>query len=132
MFGFTRKESGVLLFLIVTFIVGMGIQLYRRHWAPLPDIINKEHASEYTASIEPVNQNIAIQKYDTEKPLLISLNRADKTELEKLPGVGPITAERIIAYRIENGSFQSIEELTKVKGVGEKTFQKLEPYLKLN
>jgi comEA protein len=132
MFGFTRKESGVLLFLISTFTIGMGIQIYRRHWAQLPVTINEEQASNFTTSVEPVHQNTALQTFDTENPIYISLNHATKTELEKLPGVGPVTAKRIIAYRMQNGSFHSIKDLTKVKGVGEKTLQKIEPYIKLN
>lgn len=132
MFGFTRKESGLLLFLITTFIVGMGIQLYRTHVSPLPCIVSEERSSICTASVEPAYPNKSSVFIDEEKMICISLNHSNKTDLEKLPGIGPKTAERIIAYRTQNGAFLSIEELTKVKGIGEKTFQKLEPYLKLN
>ena len=56
---------------------------------------------------------------------LININTADSTELQKLTGVGPSTAEKIITYRNEFGKFKGIEELMNVSGIGEKTFAKL-------
>lgn len=56
---------------------------------------------------------------------LINLNTADSTELQKLSGVGPATAEKILAYRREYGQFNKIEDLMNVSGIGEKTFAKL-------
>ena len=55
----------------------------------------------------------------------VNINTASATELEKLPGIGPKTAGRIIEYRQKNGSFKKIEELMNVRGVGEKNFLKL-------
>ena len=55
----------------------------------------------------------------------VNINTADKEVLSSLTGVGPVTAERIIEYREKNGPFKSKEEITKVKGIGEKTFQKI-------
>lgn len=49
----------------------------------------------------------------------ISLNRADATQLQDLPGVGPVLAERIVAYREANGPFQTVEDLLGVPGIGE-------------
>ncbi len=131
--GFTRKEAGVLLFLILTFIVGMGIHVYHQHWAPLPAHVTETDVSEIISSSEPIHQKEGIQSSETEKLAgCISLNRAGKEELERVPGIGPVTAERIVAYRDGNGSFQTIEELIKVQGIGKKTVKKLKPYLQLN
>lgn len=55
----------------------------------------------------------------------ISINKADKTELDKLPGIGPAMAERIIEYRQANGAFKNLEELKNVPGIGEAKFNKL-------
>ncbi len=55
----------------------------------------------------------------------ININTASASELERLPGIGPKTAGRIVEYRQKNGSFKKIEELMNVRGVGEKNFLKL-------
>lgn len=62
-------------------------------------------------------------------PKDVNINTADKEQLIALPGIGPKTAEAIVAYRKENGNFKSLEELTKVKGIGDKTLEKIKPYL---
>jgi len=59
----------------------------------------------------------------------VNLNTATVTELMQLPRVGPKTAQRIIAFRVEHGPFQRPEDLMAVKGIGEKTFQRLRPYI---
>ena len=71
--------------------------------------------SEYK-SIEPIQQN---------RDELINLNTASQSELESLPGIGPVTAERIIAYREENGPFASIEDIEKVPGIGPAKFDQV-------
>lgn len=55
----------------------------------------------------------------------IDLNRATAGELEELPGVGPVLAERIVAYRAEHGPFTEVGQLREVSGIGERTFQSL-------
>ena len=55
----------------------------------------------------------------------VYLNTATAAELEKLPGVGPAMAARILEYRQKNGGFKKIEELMNVQGIGEKSFLKL-------
>ena len=59
----------------------------------------------------------------------VNLNSATVTELMQLPRVGQKTAERIIAFRKQHGGFQRPEELMNVKGIGEKSFAKLKPFL---
>ena len=58
---------------------------------------------------------------------LISLSRASASELDKLPGVGPATAEKIIAHRQQYGPFVTVEDLMKVKGIGPKKMEKIRP-----
>lgn len=55
----------------------------------------------------------------------INLNTADEQQLQELSGIGEKRAQDIIKYREENGSFQAIEDLTKVSGIGEKTLDNL-------
>ena len=61
----------------------------------------------------------------------ININTAGVTELMQLPKVGQKTAERILGFRKQHGSFKRIEEIMNVKGIGEKSFAKLKPYLTL-
>lgn len=55
----------------------------------------------------------------------ININKADESELTQLPGIGPSKANAIISHRAEQGPFQAIEDLKKVTGIGEKTFEQL-------
>ncbi|KAF1296897.1 comEA protein [Enterococcus sp. JM4C] len=55
----------------------------------------------------------------------VNLNTADRTQLQTLTGIGEKKADEIISYREENGHFKTINELTKVSGIGEKTVEKL-------
>lgn len=54
----------------------------------------------------------------------VNINTADPQELQTLTGVGPVTAEKIVEYRQNNGRFTSIEDIKKVSGIGDKTFEK--------
>lgn len=60
-----------------------------------------------------------------EIPEVININTASQELLETLTGIGPVTAEKIIAYREANGEFSLIEEIQKVKGIGPATFEKI-------
>lgn len=68
-------------------------------------------------------------KAKKELPTNVDINTADRDLLIDLPGIGPKTADAILAYRQENGTFKSLDELTRVKGIGDKTLVKLKPYL---
>ena len=55
----------------------------------------------------------------------IDLNQANQEDLEALPGIGPSKAQDIIAYRDQNGSFTSVDDLLNIPGIGEKTLESL-------
>jgi competence protein ComEA len=59
----------------------------------------------------------------------VNINTAGKEQLMDLPRVGEKIAQRIIEYREKNGKFKRPEDIMKVKGIGEKTFQKFEKRL---
>ncbi len=62
----------------------------------------------------------------------VNVNQASAAELAKLPRVGPKLAERIVAHRTQHGAFKRAEDLMEVKGVGEKMFALLKPYVSLS
>jgi comEA protein len=60
---------------------------------------------------------------------IVNINTAPADQLERLPGVGPKTAARIVEYRQKNGGFKKVEELMNVRGIGEKAFLKMKGQL---
>lgn len=78
---------------------------------------------------QPVKSGEKVNEEVASKGLKVNLNTASVAELQTLAGVGLKKAEDIIRYREENGSFQQIEELTKVSGIGEKTYEALKEQL---
>ncbi|MDV3425679.1 MAG: helix-hairpin-helix domain-containing protein [Bacillota bacterium] len=58
----------------------------------------------------------------------ISINQADKEQLKKVPGIGDVTAQKIIDYREKNGGFKNIDELKKIDRIGDKTYNKIKDY----
>lgn len=84
----------------------------------------KEKISQYIT--ENSGNNIIIEDSNTstqkEGSGKVNINTANQSELDRLPGIGPSLAERIIEYREENGNFKNIEDLQNVKGIGDAKF----------
>jgi len=60
---------------------------------------------------------------------VVNVNTASAAQLEAIPGVGPALAGRIVEHRDKNGAFKKVEDLMLVRGIGEKSFAKLRPYI---
>ena len=60
---------------------------------------------------------------------VVNINTADAAALSLLPGVGPSTAGRIVEFRTENGEFESAADLMLVRGIGERTFERMRSYV---
>jgi len=65
------------------------------------------------------------QKAGNPEKQLVNINTADTVQLEKLPRVGPKMAQRIIEFRKTNGGFKKLQDLMKVKGIGQKIYDQL-------
>jgi competence protein ComEA len=86
------------------------------------------------AGVEPDADLSHIEIYipregEEQSPQKIDINRAEPWLLEALPGIGEVTAQAIVDYRNENGPFQRIEDLLKVKGIGEGTLDKIKDFI---
>jgi competence protein ComEA len=138
MLNLTRQERMVINFLVTFFLIGGLIQIYKGKFKSISKVdytsseeeskIFKEMAmtidSMYTLEESKVQPEKNDRQVRQEKKL-VNINTATKEELMQIPNIGPVTAERIILFRIENDGFKSIDELLKVKGIGEKTLEKI-------
>ena len=78
--------------------------------------------------IFPANIALAKQAQETVESKaveVINVNKASLDELQKVNGIGPSLAERIISYRDANGGFKSVDELKQVRGIGDMKFEKI-------
>ena len=95
----------------------------------IPSINDKEIIEEDTSTdkdelVENLPEGNSQNKKD-----MVNINKANQTELETLPGIGPSIALKIINYRNENGKFSSKEEIKKVSGVGENKYENIKDYI---
>ena len=85
--------------------------------------IQSPYAEDSTITSPIVNNDAPVLDYK------ININTAGADELMLLNGIGHALAERIIAYRTENGSFTKIDEIMNVSGIGQKTFENISEYI---
>ena len=92
----------------------------------IPSIFDEETAYIYNDS----GQNVIVDDESiTSNKKKVNINKASLEELQKINGVGPSLAEKIITYREENGKFKNIEDLKNVSGIGEKKYEALKEYI---
>ncbi len=72
---------------------------------------------------------VAAQSKKTPPAKPIDLNLANAKELQELPGVGPVTAQRIIELRAKSGRFKRVEDLLAVRGISQKKLDAMRPYV---
>ena len=113
-------------FLMILILAGSGFWGVRR-FAPAvflgkPDLIAVPNEER------PQNQQTTETLVPT-TPELLNINTASAEELQALPNIGTRMAQRIVDYRTQHGPFASVDALQNVKGIGEKTLEKLRPFI---
>lgn len=88
------------------------------------DVVSKEEVLDFNSS---KFKNVSKKVLPAEKS--ININSATKQELIQLPGIGEKTAEAIIQFREKNGKFRKLQDLKKVKGIGDKKFENIIKYI---
>jgi competence protein ComEA len=84
----------------------------------------------HVPNLGEISENLQIGT-DQSQNNLVNINNASEIELQTLPGIGPSKALAIIEFRDTNGGFQTVNDLKKISGIGEKTFEKLEPHISI-
>jgi competence ComEA-like helix-hairpin-helix protein len=127
----TKTERKVILFLVITLLAGAGMRLYQ---AAIPSGSQFDYrASDSTfstlsAAIEDSAAGAVKEEigYASGK---LNINTATKQQLLDLPGIGDVTADRIITYRKDAGKFSNIDDLRAVKGMSKKKIENLRPLI---
>lgn len=104
----------------VVWWIGMQVpQTVQRSARPQQAPLAQSNGPDIQSSVGGVSQGAA------QIAQLVDLNRATAEDFEQLPGVGPVLARRVVAYRESRGGFHAIEELRGVKGIGQKKLERL-------
>ncbi len=78
-----------------------------------------------------LSTSTALQTTVSTDPLLVNINTAELEELQRLPGIGPVLAERIVDYRHLCGYFKKPEDLARVEGIGQKLLEEILAYIEV-
>jgi comEA protein len=106
----TAQERRVLLFVSLLLALGMGLGFFKK----------------------TIGCNICLVDIHSKKQhSVININTATRDELLKLPGIGPKTADDIIAARANRGGFKSVEDLKEIKGISDSKLGLLKEYLSI-
>ena len=123
----TPTERNVILFLTLTLVIGAAIRFYQ-------DSVPSNRQFDYSAidsTFAVFRKRVASDSVHQEMSASnrVNINMATKTELTSLPGIGDVLADRIIRQREEQGEFETIADLQRVKGISKKKFEKLKPLI---
>lgn len=155
--GLTVKELTVISFLLITFCAGLIIKYsgwkkpneydysetdknfeskLKNSFVELKNSVRDSQQQQRANEISALADSLGIEheKYKPDQKEIkpgtkININSSLAADLMKLPGIGEVMAERIIEYREANGFFIKPDDLKKVKGIGDKKFEKLKEYI---
>jgi len=103
--AFTREEKIILISVLIAAILGILINVF----------------FSYSKKIRITNIEMTNEKID--------INTASSEELQKLPGIGNVIAQRILEYRQNSGAFKSADELMHIKGMTAKKYEKIKKFI---
>ncbi len=136
--AFTRQETLAIACLTVALLIGEAVRWYRasvRPESPAIDYaaVDSEFVARSSAGGGPVREGAGSRGGLSSRPLpapaSVEINSATLEELIALPGIGPVTAAKIIAYRSKNGPFTCADDLLAVSGIGPKRLARIRGYL---
>ena len=110
----------------LAYLLEDGMKIY------IPNQNERQENNEKTENTAKTESTPSMQIQDTNtKQNVININTATQEELDTLPGIGPATAAKIIAYRKEKGKFNNKEEIKEVSGIGEAKYEKMKEYISI-
>lgn len=110
----------------LAYLLEDGMKIY------IPNQNERQENNEKTEDTAKTENTPSMQIQDTNtKQDVININTATQEELDTLPGIGPATAAKIIAYRKEKGKFNNKEEIKEVSGIGEAKYEKIKEYISI-
>ncbi len=121
--GLTRREHAIGVGLLLLLAGGAGLRAWMQQPRFEPAITGS--AVEHPPGQLHLEQATAPRLSDSVIRGRVDINTASASLLEELPGIGPVKAASIVAWRHENGPFVRVEDLTRVPGIGEKTLERL-------
>ncbi len=148
--GFTPNEAKIVFVLVAAFLIGGALKLAGVSTYSERSVNYSVSDSDYARKTRTLAQSLSsgdssliadsddddaddAQTSATAQPVTypLDINSATKEQIMTLPGIGEATAERIVAYREQYGRFSSLNQLREIKGIGDKRYEQLQPYLKL-
>jgi comEA protein len=142
----TKAQMRALWFIIIVFGISVFYQYTKIWFFPEPahdfsafeeafirrrdSLLAQEKLDSLREISEQQQKQVSYQSAEI-KGFPVNINTASSKELQQLPRIGPAMAARIIEYRAQNGEFKNKEDLMKVRGIGEKTFQNLKDMISI-
>jgi comEA protein len=136
MLSFSRNEERFLFFFLSLSLLGCLFHYYRKTSAGAVRVDWQVEQNDIYRFLQQKQDKRAAVPLKISSPLIqkkqraisgkININQATVTEMSHLPRIGPVMAGRIIEFRQNHGPFKSIDELLLIKGIGEKTFARIQ------
>ena len=135
-FGFTRNELRIVALLSMVMTAGLGIRWYRAARPVPPDMAPPfDYAALDSTFLALSNPADSAAARDTQPPRApsepIDINAAGAADLVALPGIGPVTAARIVEDRQARGPYRRVDDLLRVKGIGPKKLERIRPHIRV-